>query len=83
MHEIAYSRKALRSLERLPVNERRRIRSKIADYAAAPKAQVQHVKKLKGRDGYRLRIGNWRIIFEINGNVFDVINVGARGSIYG
>ena len=50
--------------------------------AAAPKAHTHQVKKLKGRDGYRLRVGKWRIIFAVNGNVLEVLEVGARGSVY-
>ena len=82
MYEIAYSKKALNDLRRVPANERRRIQAKIADYAADPAAHGHHVKKLKGREGYRLRVGNWRVIFDLEGRVLEVYEVGARGSIY-
>ncbi len=41
-------------------------------------------KKLKGRDGYRIRTGNYRIIYAIFDNVLlvDVINLGHRKDIY-
>lgn len=83
VYEIAYSKKALNDLKRIPANERRRIRGKIADYARDPASLAQHVKKLKGREGFRLRVGNWRVIFGVNGAVLEIIEVGARGSIYG
>ena len=82
MYELSYSKKVLNALKRFPANEQQRIRSKIADYATAPKAHTHQVKKLKGRDGYRLRVGKWRIIFAVNGNVLEVLEVGARGSVY-
>ena len=41
-----------------------------------------NVKKLQGRAGFRLRIGNWRVIFDENGEVLDVLDVDSRGSIY-
>ena len=83
MHKVAYSKLALRNLKNIPANERQRIRIKIADYAANPSALAQHVKKLKGREGFRLRIGKWRVIFDVGGNVLAVYEVGARGSVYG
>jgi len=42
------------------------------------------IKRLQGRDGYRLRIGGWRAIYRIEADrlLIDVINAGARGDIY-
>ncbi len=39
------------------------------------------VKKLQGRDGYRLRIGNMCAIFEIIDGMI-VLQVGYRGNVY-
>lgn len=41
-------------------------------------------KKLKGRDGFRIRSGNYRIIYEIFDNelIIDVIALGHRKNIY-
>jgi mRNA interferase RelE/StbE len=41
-------------------------------------------KKLKGRDGYRIRTGNYRIIYEIFDTelLIDVIAIGHRKDIY-
>jgi mRNA interferase RelE/StbE len=41
-------------------------------------------KKLKGRNGYRIRTGNYRIIYDIFDTelVVDVITLGHRKSIY-
>ena len=41
-------------------------------------------KKLKGRDGYRIRVGNYRIIYEIFDFVLvvDVIAIGHKKEIY-
>lgn len=46
--------------------------------------KARNVKKLKGRDGYRLRVGDWRVVYDIhNGElVLLVIEIGPRGSIY-
>ena len=44
----------------------------------------QGSKKLKGRNGYRIRQGNYRIIYEIYDNILliDVIAIGHRKDIY-
>jgi mRNA interferase RelE/StbE len=41
-------------------------------------------KKLKGRDGYRLRVGNYRVLIQVQRekHLFLVTNIGSRGDIY-
>jgi mRNA interferase RelE/StbE len=41
-------------------------------------------KKLKGRSGYRIRVGDYRIIYEIEDNILRVIviDLGHRKDIY-
>ena len=41
-------------------------------------------KKLKGRSGYRIRVGDYRIIYEIEDNILRVIiiDLGNRKDIY-
>ena len=79
---IAYSKQALRTLRRIPKNESSRIRSKIEQYAKDPETLAANVKILQGRVGYRLRVGDWRVIFDENDVVIDVIAIGPRGNVY-
>ena len=79
---IAYSKQALRTLRRIPNNESSRIRSKIEQYAKDPETLAANVKILQGRVGYRLRVGDWRVIFDENDVVIDVIAIGPRGNVY-
>lgn len=65
MYEIAVSRSALKSLTRLPRPECSRILSAIIGYAKDPSAARHSVKALKGGEFHRLRVGNYRIVFEI------------------
>jgi mRNA interferase RelE/StbE len=83
VYEVAYSKQALNALRKLPPNEVRRIRAGIADYAAEPAVRACHVKKLKGRAGLRLRVGKWRVLFEVQENIVEILEIGSRGSIYG
>lgn len=44
----------------------------------------QQSKKLKGRDGYRIRIGQYRVIYRVIDNelIVDVVAIGHRKDIY-
>jgi mRNA interferase RelE/StbE len=44
----------------------------------------QGCKKLQGRSGYRIRVGNYRIIYEIIDNILiiDIITIGHRKEVY-
>ena len=83
MHEISYTADALKTLRRIPRNTADLIRRKTQEVAADP-ANAQNVKKLKGRDGYRLRVGDWRVVYDIEAGklVLIVIEIGPRGDIY-
>jgi len=41
-------------------------------------------KKLKGRDAYRIRVSDYRIIYEINDEILliDIVELGHRKEIY-
>jgi len=45
------------------------------------KSQANNVKSLKGREGIRLRVGDWRVIMDDQGNVLAVLDIGPRGGI--
>jgi mRNA interferase RelE/StbE len=40
------------------------------------------VKTLSGRTGVRLRVGDWRVILDDQGDVLDVLKIGPRGGVY-
>ena len=66
----------------MPANTARLIRSKIEAYARNPASQSGNVKSLKGREGIRLRVGDWRVIMDDQGNVLAILDIGPRGGIY-
>jgi len=55
-----------KTLFRFPVNWQKRIVAKIKGIAVDPYARHNNVTRLQGRDGYRLRIGDWRVIYELH-----------------
>ena len=82
MKQISYTRAAIRALRRMPANTARLIRSKIEAYATEPASKGNKVKSLKGREGIRLRVGDWRVIMDDQGNVLAVLDIGPRGGVY-
>lgn len=82
MKDIAYSKDALRTLSRVPRNLRDRIRAKIRQYAEEPESMANNVRKLQGMPYIRLRVGDWRIIMDDQGNVLQIVRIAPRGSAY-
>jgi mRNA interferase RelE/StbE len=52
--------------------------------AADPFARNPNIKKLTGREGYRLRIGNWRALYtiDLDDEVISVMVIKPRGGAY-
>jgi len=82
MKQISYTKAAIRALRRMPANTAKLIRTNIEAYATEPASQANNVKSLKGRAGIRLRVGDWRVIMDDQGNVLAVLDIGPRGGIY-
>ncbi|MEJ2749038.1 MAG: type II toxin-antitoxin system RelE/ParE family toxin [Anaerolineae bacterium] len=84
MYKVTYTRQAERSLLKLPRSIVLRLREKIEQLALDPYAQHNNVTKLQNRDGYRLRVGDWRVIYEINDGelIVLVLKIAPRGSVY-
>ena len=60
--EIRYSKAAARALMHMPTNTAKRIRAKIEQYATDPASLANNVKRLRGGNEMRLRVGDWRMI---------------------
>jgi len=62
--------------------EAERILARIEVYAAAPESQKNNVIIMKGGFGRRLRVGEYRVIFEETADEIIVTKIGPRGGIY-
>ena len=80
--EIRYSKAAARALMHMPTNTAKRIRAKIEQYTADPASLANNVKRLRGGNEMRLRVGDWRVIFRADGVVLAIIRIAARGETY-
>jgi len=78
---VRYTGDAAKDLKRHG-NVAQRLRQAILDYAANPLAHANNVKPLTGSSGKRLRVGDYRIIFEETDTEITVTKVGPRGGVY-
>jgi mRNA interferase RelE/StbE len=76
---IVFTPSSTRQWTKLAQNVRRRIDARLTEFSVSGKGDV---KRLKGRKGARLRVGDWRVIFFEEGNTVVVIAVGHRREIY-
>jgi len=81
-YRVRIERKAQKKLAKIPDPYYSKIKLAILNLGTDPKPQGY--QKLKGRDGYRIRVADYRIIYEIFDDVLliDVIDLGHRKDIY-
>jgi len=79
MRRIVFTPKATREWMKLSADIRRRIDQRLAAFASTGHGDV---KRLKGRDGSRLRVGDWRVIFYDDQETIIIAAVGHRREIY-
>jgi mRNA interferase RelE/StbE len=77
--EIVFTAAATRQWLGLSADIRRRIDGKLAVFARTGQGDV---KRLRGRPGARLRVGDWRVVFYQENETIVVVGVGHRRDIY-
>lgn len=80
MYQIIIRKKAKKFIDRLPINEKRRVVSAIEQLPNG-----EDIKRVQGHDELlRLRVGDYRIIYTIdNGKlIVCIVDAGNRGDIY-
>jgi len=79
--EIYLSRQAKKFLEKLDEDTRERIKEKLRLLADNPFALPY--KKIKGRENtYRIRVGDYRIIYSVRGYEVRILKIDKRERIY-
>lgn len=81
-YTVVLSKKAQKQLDKLPDNIASPILDAIEDLGENPRPVG--CLKLKGREGYRIRVGDYRIIYEVFDTelIIDIIALGHRRGIY-
>jgi mRNA interferase RelE/StbE len=81
-YDVLILRRAQKELAGLPKADYVRVRDAVAALAYDPRPAG--CKKLVGRDGWRIRSGDYRVIYEIDDAVekITVLHIGHRRDIY-
>jgi mRNA interferase RelE/StbE len=77
--EIVFTAAATRHWLNLSNDVRQRLNAKLLIFAQTGQGDV---KRLKGRAGSRLLVGDWRIVFYTEDNTIVVVAVGHRREVY-
>jgi mRNA interferase RelE/StbE len=77
MKTIVLTHSAAKDLDALPQDARDSVSAGLHRYAVTGQGDV---RKLAGRDGYRLRIGAYRVIFEEDAATILAIYIGRRAT---
>ena len=82
MYELLFKKKAIKAIAKINDSYYSAIIEAIDGLAENP--SPSGYKKLTGRSGYRIRVGTYRIIYDIFENklIVEIVNVGSRGDIY-
>lgn len=81
-YQLTIKPKAVKALEK--INDPDYSSIKAAIYSLAKNPRPHGCKKLKGRDGYRIRAGDYRILYNIFDKILtvDIVTLGHRKDIY-
>ena len=81
-YQILITRQAQKELSELDEKSYSRVKNDILKLCETPRPRKG--KKLTGREGWRSRSGNYRIIYEINDNdrIITILHIGHRRDVY-
>lgn len=84
MFAVRYSKQAVKTLRKMPGGIAVRMQAEMLCIAGNPAAYQGDWKRLEGSDFWRLRVGSWRAICDVqNGElVILVVKVATRGDVY-
>jgi mRNA interferase RelE/StbE len=84
MYRLKYRKKARNYLARLPVKTKTVIINKLHELCLDPDSPNLNIDTLKGGEGFRLRIGKYRILYTRDDNylIIEVVKIRPRGDVY-
>jgi mRNA interferase RelE/StbE len=78
-YEIIWSKNSINFLNKLELLTSQRIIKSIKEFSKNP--GTREFKRLKGENAFRLRVGDYRIIFDFDQRI-NIIKIGHRKNIY-
>ena len=82
MFQVVIEKQAQKQLAKIPPPDYTKIVAALKELASDPRPFGY--KKLKGRPGYRVRVGDYRIIYSVQDNILTVyvLIIGHRREVY-
>ncbi len=81
MYKVLLTDKAVKNLNKLDINTSKIIKSKLLEYSKEPFSHARKLSKIS-IGTYRFRVGDYRIIFDIDKDNIVVLKIGHRKEIY-
>jgi mRNA interferase RelE/StbE len=79
-YKVALRRSATKELATLSSENQTRVARALIDLASNP--FPTGVKKLKARNGYRIRVGDYRIVYTVERDLLIISAIGHRSEVY-
>lgn len=82
MYQLLIEKQVQKQLEKIPAPDYQRVKNAINNLAK--NLRPDGYKKLKGRPGYHIRQGNYRVVYDIKDHILSVfiLDAGHRKDIY-
>ena len=82
LYKVIFTKSVKKDFRKIPKLEASKILNEIEELAKNPRSSK--TKKLKGEKLYRLRVGNYRVIYDLQDNLMliFVVKLGHRSDIY-
>lgn len=77
---IEWKENVLKDIQKIEAHISRRIVKKVEELAENPFSS--DIKKLKERGDFRLRVGDYRVIFSIEKEILTILKIGHRRNVY-
>lgn len=80
-YQLIYTRRAIKDIQRLDPEVKERIGKTLLRYQEAPLAHAERLTD-PALGGFRFRIGDYRVVFDLEGKEIIILRVGHRREIY-
>lgn len=81
MRKVILTKTAAKHLAKLDQKTASRITTALKGLQASP--MQGNIEAIKGeRDKMRLRVGRYRVLFRVDGDIIEIADIGPRGDIY-
>jgi mRNA interferase RelE/StbE len=84
MYKLRIHKQARKKLQTFNAKDRLKITDRIVELSLDPDSTKLDIKKMRGQDLWRLRVGSWRIIYDRDDvvKIISIEKIKPRGDVY-